>query len=319
LTDKLQFRLVNGEQEETSAWIDDAEVPAGEYLMARNVRLDGGTELRQHRPASGTHRLDGYERLDNEILAGRRLHKMADWTSYPPEVSRLHGDEAMSADPYALFEPYLGHPLREVGSYLIDDEFDAFVVSFLTGLCWTAAAGIAHRAISPDTVRWDSRRSKAQITDFSLSTTFGVPRTPVTGSTGWVPKEQRLHTSYGTVGPRDDIWAAGRLIFYVRSQGEDLLDRRQLADSGLEDLFNGLLDRALGPPENRPTAWELLEDGLHRRVYSPSFAEASSQLMAGRQHFLQVRQRRHPGAPEPPDFNADVNWMGHPAERPTSQ
>jgi serine/threonine protein kinase len=283
--------------------------------MARKVRLDDGTELRQHRPASGDQRSDGYDRLDNEILAGRRLHEVAeqsDWGSYPPELARLYGDEATSADPYTLFDAYAGQPLRHVVRQILDDEFDAFQVSLLTGLCWLAAAGIAHRAISPDTVLWDSKRRRVQITDYSRSTVFGVPRTPVMGVPGWVPKEQRPRTVNGTVGPRDDVWAAARLIFFVRNQGEDLIDRSQIADSGLDGMFSGLFDRAIGPPENRPTAWSLLEDGLKRRSPAPRVADSSAWLIEGRERFLQVRQRAHPDAVTPPGFNEDIDWMGNP-------
>ena len=164
----------------------------------------------------------GYDRLDNEILAGRLLYEVAGWGGYPPEVTCLYGDEATSADPYALFEPYRGEPLSQVGTHLFTDEQEAFEVSLLTGLCWLAAAGIAHRTLSPDTVLWDSQRRRAQITDFSRSTVFGAPREAIAGSPNWVAREARPGRASSIVSERDDIWAAGRLIFYVRSQGEDL-------------------------------------------------------------------------------------------------
>jgi serine/threonine protein kinase len=309
---KLRFRRVTGEQAEIEARLDDAEFPTGEFLIARKVWLDDGTELRQHQPTSGSQRANGYDRLDNEILAGRRLYEGSDWGSYPPELARLYGDEATSADPYTLFEAYEGRPLRDVGTQVIDDELDAFEVSLLTGLCWLAAVGVAHRAISPDTVLWDGNRRRVQITDFSRSTVFGVPRTPVTGLPGWVPKEQRSRTHYGLVGPRDDVWAAGRLIFFVRSQGEDLVSRGQLTDSGLDRLFNGMFNRVFSPPEDRPTAWELLEDGLNLRNPVPRAAEGGAQLIAGRERFLEARHRKHPGAVVPSGFNEDIDWTGNP-------
>jgi hypothetical protein len=310
MDDKLQVRLVTGEEQEIEARIDEAEFPAGELLIARKVWLEDGTELRQHRPAGGPQRSDGYDRLDNEILAGRRLYRVADWGSYPLELACLYGDEATSADPYALFRSYRGVPLRDVVSQIIADEFDAFQVSLLTGLCWLAAAGIAHRALNLDTLLWDGHR--VQITDFSRSTVFGVPRTPVAGSTRWIPLEQRPRTSYGLVGPHDDVWAAGRLIFFVHNQGEDLVDRGQLAASGLDEMYNGMFSRVFGPPEGRPTAWDLLGDGLKRRNLVPRTAEGSAWLIAGRERFLEARQRRHRGAPEPPEFNEDIDWMGNP-------
>jgi hypothetical protein len=308
---KLQFRRVTGEQVEIEAQLDDAEFRTGEYLIARKVRLDDGTELRQHRPASGSQRADGYDRLDNEILAGRRLCEKSDWTGYPPELACLYGDEATSADPYTLFETYAGQPLREVSGQIIGEELDAFQVGLLTGLCWLAAAGIAHRAISPDTVLWDGNRQRVQITDFSRSTVFGVPRTPVTGSPRWVPKEQRSSTAYGMVGPRDDVWAAARLIFFVH-QGEDLVSRDQFADSGLDRLFNGMLGKVFGPPEGRPSAGELLEDGLNRRDRVPRVTDGSALLIARRERFLEARRRKHPGVSPPPSFDEDINWAGDP-------
>ena len=159
---------------------------------------------------------------------------------------------------------------------------------------------------------WDSQRRRVQITDFSRSTLFGVPRTPVTGSPDWIPKEQRSRTLYGNVGPRDDVWAAGRLIFFVRNQGEELVNRSQLTDSGLDGLFGGLFGQVFGPPEGRPTASDLLEHGLHRRSPVPPAADGSARLIAGRGRFLEARQRRHHDAVAPRDFNTDIDWMGEP-------
>src|SRR5579859_5635339 len=106
MTDKLQFRRVTGELVEADARMDEVEFTAGECLLARRIWLDSDTELRQHRVVTGPMRGVGYDRLDNEITAGRLLYDAAGWGGYPPEVSCLYGDEASSADPYALFEPY---------------------------------------------------------------------------------------------------------------------------------------------------------------------------------------------------------------------
>ena len=310
MADMLRFRRVTGEYEEVAARVDDAEFRAGEFLTARTVWLEDGTpngrELRQHRPVGGDRRADGYARLDNEVLAGRQLYQLGDWTGYPAELVRLHGDESTSADPYALLEPYRGEPLREVGANLFDDEFDKFVTGLLTGLCWLASAGIAHRAISPDTVWWDSR--SVQITDFSRSAPFGTARTPVGGSWAWVPWESRPDTCYGTVGSADDVWAAVRLIYFVRSRGEDLDDLDKLTETGLAQMFNGLLGRVFGPPESRPTASDLIQYGLRRPHLTPSLADGSKPLIKGRRSFLGARARKHPGAEVPAEFWDDISW-----------
>jgi len=310
MADVLRFRRVTGEQDEVAARVDDVEFPVGEFVVARTVWLEDGTpngrELRQHRPVGGDRRPDGYARLDNEVLAGRRLHRMADWSGYPPEVVRLYGDESTSADPFALFDPYRGEPLREVGPNLFDDEFDKFLTGLLTGLCWLAGAGIAHRSISPDTVLWDS--NSVQITDLSRSAPFGTARTPIGGTGAWVSRESRPDTCYGTVGPTDDVWAAVRLIYFVRSRGEDLEDFGKLGESGLAQMFNGLLGAVFGPPEGRPTASDLIEYGLRRPHLLPSLVDGSKPLISGRTGFLVARERKHPTAQVPSEFLDDITW-----------
>jgi serine/threonine protein kinase len=314
MADILRFRRVTTrEQEEVSARVDDVEFPAGEFLMTRTVWLEdrtpNGLELSQHRPVSGDRRQEGYLRLDNEVLAGRRLHDVAGWGGYPAEVIRLYGDEATSADPFALFEPQRGEPLREVGEYLYSDAFEQFVVGLLTGLCWLAGAGIAHRTISPDTVLWDSDDGKVRISDFSRSAPFGGIRTPVAGSWSWVPRESRPDTCFGLVGPTDDIWAAARLIYFVGSRGKDLEDLSKLAELGLSQMFNGLLEKVFAPPEHRPTARDLVEYGLRRHHLLPSLRDdGGKRMVRGRESFLSLRARVHPDAPLPPGFWDDVSW-----------
>lgn len=313
MADMLRFRRVTGEQEEIAARVDDAEFPAGEFLTARTVWLEDGTandrELRQHRPVSGDRRKDGYARLDNEVLAGRRLYDIADSSGfYPAQFARLYGDESSSADPFALFEPYRGEPLRDVGANLFDEEFDDFLTGLLTGLCWLAGAGIAHRAISPDTVWWDS--DSVLITDFSRSVPFGTARTPVGGSRAWIPRESRPGTCYGTVGPTDDVWAAVRLIYFVCSRGEDLEEFGKLSEHGLTEKFSGLLTHVFGPPEGRPTASDLLGYGLRRPHLIPSLAYGSESLIKGRESFLGARARKNPSAQIPADFWDDITWIG---------
>ena len=246
-TEELSFRSVTGELVRAMTVVD-SESQAGEFLVAQKVWLEDGTELLQLRVPLSPSRGAGYERLDNEILAGRRLHEATQGVSYPPAVSRLYGDEAASADPFALLEPYRGEPLQIAVRHMSDDDVRAFEVSLLTGLYWLEAAGIAHRGLSPLTVRWDDNGKHAQITDFSLCTVFGTPEQAI-GPSGWEGSEQQPGGETKKLVTRaDDIFAAGRLMYYARSKGESLRNRDHLAD--LSPLF--------GPSESRPTARELL-------------------------------------------------------------
>ncbi len=305
-TGELTFRLVTGELVGVIAVIDGADSHTGEFLITRTVQLDNGTELRQLRVAPGPDRGTGYERLDNEILAGRRLHEVTEGVDYPAAVSRLYGDEAASADPYALLEPYRGEPLQAAVRQMGDDEQHAFEVSLLTGLCWLEAAGIAHRGLSPSTVRWDGPARQTQITDFSLCTVFGVPREAI-GPPEWAGPEQRPGRKVdGLVTRRDDMYAAARLIYYVRSQGEILQSRDQLAEIGLTDL-----EQVFAPPDNRPTARELLADRLAAGDPVPQGIGSDPRLKHGHERFDLWRREKHPGVGEPEDLRgADAGITG---------
>lgn len=294
-TEELTFRHVTGKPVHAVATVDSTKSPVGDFLIARRIWLDR-TELCQLSVAPGAQRNIGYERLDNEILAGRRLHEVTEGVGYPPALSLLYGDEATSADPYALLEPYRGEPLEEVVRQMMAGEQQAFEISLLTGLCWLEAAGIAHRGLSPSTVRWDGRTRQALITDFSLCTVFGVPREAI-GPAHWVGPEQRPGGKVsGLVTKRDDMHAAGRLIYYVRSQGEILHSLGQLEQDGFADL-----KPLFGPPERRPTARELLAARPGAGDLVPRVISSDVLLKDGHERFKFWRDRKHPGITWPDD------------------
>lgn len=309
-----QFRpAATGEREPFEAEADETEIPpAGRYLTARWMVLADGTRLRQHRPVRGQHRSRGFERLDNEILAGRQLYEVTGGRGCPPEVSQFYGDDDDTAgtEPFALFQAYRGAPLSEVGDSLDRMEQEQFHVSLLRGLCWLAAAGIAHRALNPDTVWWDGER--AQITDFSLSAVFGAPRTPVPGEDAWVAREQREGTfAGGWIGERDDIWAAGLLIGYVRNNGVQLYRKSDLGTHGLAEKLQGVFEAA----DIRPPASELLRR-LGMPSPAPGWTASSREWRMDRESFLEERRRLHPGGTDPKNFNADIGVLAGPGGPP---
>jgi serine/threonine protein kinase len=308
--EELTYLDVTGGEVRTKATMGPDDPVAPEFLAARQIRLADGTELRQLRVAAAA-RKPGYQRLDNEILAGLRLWQATEVVGYPPELSRLHGYEATSADPYALLEPYRGEPLTVTGQHLLENEQHQFQVSLLTGLCWLAAAGIAHRGISPATVRWDGRQ--AQLTDFSMCTVIGAPRQAI-GAPPWAAREQRSGLVSGQVSVRDDIWAAGRLIFYVQTR-EELIDRSQIDERpSLQSLLAGVF----GPPEQRPTARELLAR-LNEPCPVPRALDDHSRLNAGRRLFYAARAGKHPGvAAAHPDDADDAEGPGQPLPPPAA-
>jgi serine/threonine protein kinase len=239
----------------------------------------------------------GYRALDNEILAGLRLCRLCGSRPYPPAVSRLVGYEADGIGPYALLEPHRGSPFGGSTRGILPSERVRFQESLLTGLRWLGAAGIAHRAICPETVYWDG--TNVQITDFTAATLIGAPRSAL-GAPPWQPPEQRPDKATGLVSEKDDVWAAGRLIFYVTT-GRDLAGSRQLDE---EPELAHLLANVFGPPEGRPTVRELLGRlNLADPVPRPPAPNAAFQR--GEADFFTLRTHKHPETaakrePEPP-------------------
>jgi Protein kinase domain len=283
---ELAYLSVTGDPVREKVMIDGDAAPAPAALTARWLQLASGQRVRQLLVGASDQQA-GYEQLDNEILAGLRLVRVAGTGAYPAEVSRLIGYEPTSAAPFVLLAGYRGEALTGVAArQLMPDERRRFQISLLTALCWLAAAGIAHRAIGPSTVFWDGRR--VQITDFSRATVVGVPRQPV-GGPPWAAPEQRPGQVSGYVSTQDDLWAAGQLIYYVCT-GEERGDRDQSTDPELDGLLSGVF----GPAETRPSPQDLLVNRLGQDVPVPAAPVVDPRLTEGRRRFAELRARKHP-------------------------
>ncbi|MEO5878369.1 MAG: hypothetical protein ABIS86_10110 [Streptosporangiaceae bacterium] len=299
MTDPINYRDPHGAPVSAKAEAQgEDDAPAVPPLAARRLRLElqGGSSMtvRELRPvAQGTGGIQaGYEQLDNEILVGLRLAGLCGTGSaYPRELPRLIGYEADSPEPYALLEPLRGSPVAESAGQLPFRDRRAFQVSLLNGMRWLGAAGIAHRGLSPHTVRWDGK--DVQITDFSQATLIGTPRT-VVGAPPWSGPEQRQGKAVGEVTDRDDVYAVGRLIFYVLTGAEP--NQRRLQElPDLAELLAGVTDDAHLRPSIGMLLERLEEDNTPTRGLDvdPAFAQ-------GRSEFGTQRARKHPGTVPPP-------------------
>lgn len=253
----------------------------------------------------------GHRALDNEIIAGLRLRRGLAGRPHPGEVAGLIGHRAAVAEPFALVEPYRGRPCGVEAGRLLPHDLRRFQASLLAGLRLLTAAGIAHRALGPDTVRWDGDR--VQITGFAHAALLGEPRTAV-GAPPWSAPEQRPEQVEGDVTDRDDLWAAGRLILYMATGAES--GEPYAAD--LPPDLERLLDGVFAPPGDRPAVTEML-----RRVEAddpvPYGPEPDPGLVAGRREFFDFRRAKHPRtAPEQrageepeavPETPAEPAWL----------
>ncbi|WP_157246875.1 serine/threonine-protein kinase [Nonomuraea typhae] len=286
----LRFRDRHGAWAEgaVTACHDDPAQPAPPLrsCLVTLTYADGTRHEVRHVGISGEEPGIGYGALDNEILAGLRLSRLCGSGPYPPQVSRLIGYEADGERPFVLLEPCRGKPVGGILGRILPSEKSIFQASLLTGLRWISAAGIAHRAISPETVYWDS--VNAQIIGFTEAALAGTPRT-VAGAPPWWAPEQRPGTVGGTVSSEDDVWAAGRLIFYVTTGHEP--DRADLtgADPDLARLLAGIF----GPPAGRPPVRELLSR-INVADPVPRGLSPDASLERGRADFLRLRAGKHP-------------------------
>jgi hypothetical protein len=305
---ELSYRGITGALIRGRGTIVDAPAPAPAGLSARRLRLADGTQALQLH-LNGADRRAGYERLDNEILAGLRLfrtslHGHRGPAAYPPHVSQLLGYDGESAEPFALLAPYRGETVAVVGGRLLPTEQGRFMMSLFEGLRWLAAAGIAHRNINPSTVRWDAETGSVQITDFSAATIIGTPR-EVMNSAPWAAPEQRPGRADGLVSDRDDVWAAGRLVYFVLT-GSIPTSREQLADPRIA----GLLDGVFAPPEDRPDAAQLLARvGARNPLPSQWLVDP---LESSRARFHTMRAARQPG----PAATSPARGGGRPGPAP---
>src|SRR5260370_18384819 len=105
-----------------------------------SLRTDDGPSARQV-CVSADERVADSERLDNEILAGLRLARVAASAVYPPEGSRLYGYDPASAEPFALLGPYRGETLPDVGPPLLPEDRHQFPVTQLRAICCLSAWG----------------------------------------------------------------------------------------------------------------------------------------------------------------------------------
>ncbi|TKK85242.1 hypothetical protein FDA94_26600 [Herbidospora galbida] len=287
--DSLTFFEPGGRR--TEAVLEAAEEIAwsGSPLQAHRVILScaDGT-VRQYRhlsPLTSAH--EAYQALDNEILAGLRMHRLCGDRLYPASVSRLAGYEANGKEPFALVEHYRGSPIGSTSGRIVPGEGVRFQSTLLTGARWLNAAGIAHRSISPANVHWDGMT--AQITDFSTATIVGAPREEI-GRPPWQAPEQRPGQVEGWVSQKEDVWSVGRLIYYVATGRELIRSEQAKEEPELAHLLNGIF----GPIEGRPTPRMLLTRlNLHDPV--PQQIQPDAALEQGRADFHVHRMRKHPG------------------------
>lgn len=263
------------------------DMPGG-LLPARYVtRSDGVVLLQKWVPEDlGRLRPEAYERLDAEIRACAALGQRYGGPRYPVELPVLVGYNVDVAEPFVLLGPYRGDPLPE--RRMEYESLRDFVAGLMRALQHTAEAGVVHDAVGPGTVRWNG--TTVQLVDFERAQGPGDRRRSGGNSPERSPEQIE---GVGTVDPRDDVWAAGLLIWQLSlGPNADGLDAPAKVKT--------LLDRVFSPTAaDRPSAREVLMRVDRNRV-DPMGSSPDDLLAPGRAAFDEALARKRGDVIQPP-------------------
>ncbi|RSS32049.1 hypothetical protein EF906_34605, partial [Streptomyces sp. WAC08241] len=276
---------------------EDRRPPGRPGILARRATLGAGAHVLQYRLASsaqGDPR--AYALLEREAAAAVALERRYGTEKFGAVLARIVGFDLTAPEPFVLYRPPGGRPLSEWAGRLGAEDQERITGQLAMAVRLLADADLVHRAIGPDTVRWDGAR--VRLCEPYAAQRAGEPREPF-GAAPWASPEQRA--GQGDADPRDDLWSVAHLAHYLLSgrpaRGEgppaDLADYRRLAALGQAGLFAA---RAADRPP--PTALLRL---LH--VPDPLAARAGTADPLDRwrtEYDLQTaRKRAAAGAPPP--------------------
>jgi eukaryotic-like serine/threonine-protein kinase len=187
-------------------------------------------------------------------------------------------------DPYLVFEyiagPTLAQLLREHGA-LTTERAAAICADVLDALAHAHAAGIVHRDLKPSNILIDEQ-GHARIMDFGIAARIGEPGDPSAGLIGTPAYMAPEYLAHGTVGPQNDVYAAGLLLY------EMLFGQRAVAGDGVFQILHRAANEPLVMPQGAAEiAGEVLLDVLVKstaRDPGLRYADARSMLLALRRY-----------------------------------
>ncbi|WP_328942069.1 hypothetical protein OG259_10745 [Streptomyces sp. NBC_00250] len=235
----------------------DDRTPAGRpgFLARRAFLGTASVPVVQYRlVSSGQGDPRAYGLLEREVAAAVALERRYGSEKFGAVLTRIVGFDLTAAEPFVLYRPPIGHPLSDWSGRLGAEDQERITGQLAMAVRLLGELDLVHRAITPETVRWDGTRIRLCEPYAALRT--GEARESF-GTAPWSSPEQRA--GRGAADPRDDLWSVAELAYYLLSgrpdRGEgppaDLADYRRLAALQHSGLFS---PRAA----ERPDATELL-------------------------------------------------------------
>ncbi|MEU8618679.1 hypothetical protein [Streptomyces sp. NPDC048623] len=211
---------------------EDARPPGRPHLRTRPVTLGAGWPVVQFRlPVSSQADPRAYTLLEREVSAAVVLERRYGNEKFAELFTRIVGFDLDCAEPFVLYRRASGAPLAECLPRLGADEQQRITGQLALAVRLLADTGLVHRALGPDTVRWDG--SHVRLAEPYAALRAGEPREPF-GTAPWASPEQRA--GHGAADPRDDLWSLARIAYLLLSGHPGPPGRTDLADGPPEDL-----------------------------------------------------------------------------------
>ncbi|MCX4584682.1 hypothetical protein [Streptomyces sp. NBC_01481] len=233
----------------------DRPTPERPSLLARKVILGAGWQVHQYRlPLSAQGDPQAYGTLEREVAAAVALERRYGSERFGEVFTRMIGFDLEAPEPFILYRIHGGEPISARRGALSVDEQHRVLAQLALSVRLLEDVGLVHRAIAPETVRWDG-------THVRLTEPYGALRTKeprsAFGAAPWASPEQREGT--GVADARDDLWAVAQLMYFLLSgradkgtgPPADLADFRRLAALDQGGVFAPLA-------QARPTPSELM-------------------------------------------------------------
>ncbi|MEV4428661.1 hypothetical protein AB0K23_25435 [Streptomyces sp. NPDC049602] len=220
---------------------EDRRPPGRPGVLARRAILGAGSHVVQYRLASSAQGdPHAYGLLEREVEVAIALERRYGGAKFGAVFARVVGFDLTAAEPFVLYRPPAGRPLSEWVGRLGAEAQERITGQLAMAVRLLGEAGLVHRALAPDTVRWDGAR--VRLGEPYAAQRAGEAREPF-GGAPWASPEQRA--GHGTADPRDDLWSVAELAYYLlagrpdRGEGPpaDLADYRRLAALGQSGLF----------------------------------------------------------------------------------
>lgn len=233
---------------------EDRRPPGRPGILVRRALLGtGAVPVHQYRLTSSPQRdPDAYGLLEREVAAAVALERRYGGAKFGAVLPRVVGFDLTAAEPFVLYRPPGGRPLSDWAGRLAAEDQERITGQLAMAVRLLGDVDLVHRAITPDTVRWDGAR--VRLCEPYAALRAGETREPF-GAAPWASPEQRA--GHGAADPRDDLWSVAEIAYFLLSgrpdRGEgppaDLADYRRLAALEHSGLFAREAERRPHPTE----------------------------------------------------------------------